>query len=278
MRYLLNTLPSSLFILSIMLGLSFLSLIFFFVVRRYFPKLLTETMSPAFSVMGTSYGFLLGFSIAILWQNYTAAGNVTAAEAGNFSLLLNDLQILPQDAQLKLLKGLVDYINLVKHQEWEAMKWGESAPVAYKAIHDLSLIMRTIEPVGTLEHLAYADIYKEIGNILQNRSARIQAIETILPYGVKILLIIGAVFIIFSVSVNDTKSRINHLISMIMVSFLLSFNLGLAFILAYPFSGDNRIPGRALIEIIPVRLKLLQKQLKEAQQAAQVEDNKVSKP
>lgn len=261
-----------------MLMLAILSLLFFFIVRRFFPKLLTETMSPAFGVMGTSYGFLLGFSIAILWQNYTAASNVTAAEAGNFSLLLNDLQILPDDAQLKLLKGLVDYINIVKNQEWEAMKWGESAPIAYKAIHDLALAMRTIEPVGTLEHLAYDDIYKELGNILQNRSARIQAIQTILPFGVQVLLIIGAVFIIFSVAVNDTKNRINHIMSMVMVSFLLSFNLGLAFILAYPFSGDNHVPGKALIEIIPIRLKLLQKQLKEAQKAAQVENKKVSKP
>ncbi len=254
-------------LLFIMTGLSSISLASFFVVRRFFPKFLTTEMSPAFGVMGTSYGFLLGFSIAILWQNYTAATNVTAAEAANFSLIINDVQLLKPDDQLKLIKGLKDYITIVKNEEWEAMKWGESAPMAWKSIHDVTDSMRSIQPESPLEKLAYDSIYKEIGNVVENRSKRIQAIETILPFGVKVLLIIGAIFIVYSISVNDTKNKINHIMSILMVSFLLAFNLTLAFVLAYPFAGENRVPGKGLIDVIPVRLKLIEKVLKEKQQA-----------
>lgn len=267
MLYLLNTYPAWVLLLFIMTGLSVISLLSFFLVRRFFPKLLTSEMSPAFGVMGTSYGFLLGFSIAILWQNYTAATNVTAAEAANFSLIINDVQLLNQDDQLKLLKGLKEYITLVKNEEWEAMKWGESAPMAWKSIHDVTDSMRSIHPESPLEKLAYESIYKELGNVVENRSKRIQAIETILPFGVKILLIIGAIFIVYSVSVNDTRNKLNHLMSILMVSFLLAFNLTLAFVLAYPFAGENRVPGKGLIDIIPVRIKLIEKIIKEKKQA-----------
>lgn len=267
MLYLLNSYPSWVFLMFILSGLAFIALTSFFLVRRFFPKLLTDEMSPAFGVMGTSYGFLLGFSIAILWQNYTAATNVTAAEAANFSLIINDIQLLKPDDQLKLIKGLKDYITIVKNEEWEAMKWGESAPMAWKSIHDITDSMRTIQPETPLEKLAYDSIYNQLGKVVENRSKRIQAIETILPFGVKILLIIGAIFIVYSVSVNNTKNKLNHLMSILMVSFLLAFNLTLAFVLAYPFAGENRVTGKGLIDIIPVRIKLIAKVLKEKQQA-----------
>jgi hypothetical protein len=133
----LNLFPTWMLIGFLMIAFSLSATFFFITIRRYYPKLLSETMSPAFGVMGTSYGFLLGFTIAILWQNYTASSNVTAAEAANFNLIINDLQLLAPEAQLKLIAGIKSYINIIRDVEWSAMKRGESASNAWAALNSL---------------------------------------------------------------------------------------------------------------------------------------------
>jgi hypothetical protein len=122
--------------------------------------------------------------------------------------------------------------------------------------------MRTIHPVSALDNITYADIYARIGDIAKNRSSRTQYIQTILPVGIRVLLILGAIFIVFSLAVHDPKRRLNHFITVIMVCFLLSFNLGIAFLLAYPFSSDVGIKGDVLTRVVPDRLAALEKSLR----------------
>lgn len=261
-RYLVNMLPAWLFILLMMVFFSTAAILFFVVVRRRFPKLLTEQMSPAFTVMGTSYGFLLGFVIAILWQNYTAATNIVATEASNINLLINNMQLFPPDVQLKLIKGLKVYLGILKGQEWDAMKWGEPAHETWRTINDLYKTLITIKPEGTLQTNAYGSILRHLDSISENRATRIHMLHTIIPVGVRVLLVAGALFIVFSVTVNDTKNKLNHFITVMMVCFLLAFNLGLAFLLAFPYSGDIGVSGEMLNQVIPERLNNMEEKLK----------------
>ncbi len=261
-RALVNMLPSWMFIALLMAFFLLSATIFFFAVRRYFPKLLTEQMSPAFTVMGTSYGFLLGFVIAILWQNYTAATNIVATEASNINLLINNLQLFPPDVQLKLIKVIRVYIDILKDHEWEAMRWGEPAHETWRTINDLYKTLLTIKPEGTLENQAYGSILRHLDSISENRATRIHMLHTIIPVGVRVLLLAGALFIVFSVTVNDTKNKLNHFITVMMVCFLLAFNLGLAFLLAFPYSGDIGVSGEMLNKVIPERLNNMEAKLK----------------
>lgn len=261
-RALVNMLPSWVFIALLMAFFALAATVFFFVVRRYFPKLLTEQMSPAFTVMGMSYGFLLGFVIAILWQNYTAATNIVATEASNINILINNMQLLPPDAQLKIIKGLNVYLDILKDKEWGTMRWGEPAHETWRTINDLYKDLLSIKPEGALQTNAYETILKQLDRISENRATRINMLHTIIPVGVRLLILIGALFIVFSVTVNDTKNKLNHFITVIMVCFLLSFNIGLAFLLAFPYSGDIGVNGDMLTKVIPERLSHFEAKIK----------------
>jgi hypothetical protein len=230
------------------------SLLIYFLARRIFPKLLTDTMSPAFGVMGTSFGFILGFTIAILWQNYTAGMKYVQDEGTSFNILINNLSPLDPKDQLKLVEGVDDYISVLKKREWPAMSRGTYSPEAWTAYNRLYAIMRSIKPSSHTATSAYSDIYRQLDAIGVSRTARLETMNPMIDVGIRLVIVLGAFFIIYSVAVNDTKNQLNHFVSMIVVCFLLAFNVGISFILAYPYSGTLKIQGKSLLEDIPVRL------------------------
>lgn len=263
-RSLLNFLPSWEFTLFLFSVLLVASLVFYIIARKVFPKLLTETMSPAFGVMGTSFGFILGFSIAILWQNYTAATKSTIDEGTSFNVLINNISALKPEDQLKMIGGIETYIDILKTKEWPAMSQGTFAPEAWSAFNNLYAIMRSITPTDLIEMNAYSDMARQLDSIGASRTSRLQEMNPMLDLGIRLVIILGAFFIIYSVAVNDTKNKLNHIISMVVVCFLLAFNVGVAFILAYPFSGTIGIKGTILLEDVPIRLEHRKARLKNA--------------
>ena len=51
----------------------------------------------------------------------------------------------------------------------------------------------------------------------------------------------GAVFLVSLIAILESKNKHVHLFSMIIVSVVIGFNLGLAFCMEYPFSGDMAV-------------------------------------
>jgi hypothetical protein len=257
-RAMVNWLPSWMVIVVIMVGLTALAFMFYYSLRRYLPKHVVETESPGFGVMGASYGFLLGFTISILWQNYVYAVGVTLSEASALNNIVTNILALAPADQTKLIAAVQNYLTILKDVEWAEMCYGRSAPEAWAALYNISDVMSTVTPTGTFAKNSYKGIVYLLDEVAKNRAMRINAIQTILPVGIRGLLIAGAIYIVFAVTERQSKSKVSHVIAMLAVCFLLAFNIGLAFILAYPFSSDVGISGKVLIDDIPARIKTLE--------------------
>jgi hypothetical protein len=254
-RYLVNQLPVWAFDLLIIFCVILFSAIVYFGVRRFFPKLQTETLSSAFAVLGTSYAFLLGFTISILWQNYSGAMKATTSEATFFNQIINDLPSLAPVDQIKIITGMQNYIEVMKTQEWPAMRIGEVTNVGWTALNRLYAIMYSITPSGAEDKLAYHDILATLNKIEFTRVDRLVSIDPLLNLGLRWIILLGAAFIVYSVSVNETKNKTNNLLTILIVCTLVSCNLGLVFLLNYPFSGQMGIKGERLLIDTPIRLE-----------------------
>jgi len=256
-RSLVNFLPFTGLVILLFFVFLGISLASYIIVKRYFPKLLTDTMPPTFAVISGAFAFLLGFTISLLWQNYTNANKLTLDEAVSFYVMIDSLLALDLVAQGKMILGLQNYLTVLKELEWPAMHLGRAIPDGWNAHHQLYEIMRSIKPTAE-QASAYGNIFRLLDNIAVTRMARLQTVDPILGIGLHFVILAGAFFVLFSVAINRTGEIVSHYLSICIVCILLAFNIGLAVYLTYPFSGDIGIQGKALLEGIPSRLNKIQ--------------------
>jgi hypothetical protein len=215
-------------------------------------------MPPSFNVIGTAVGFLLGFTIALLWQNYSNALRLSLEEASTFYLILDSIEVLSPQTQGKFIPAVQNYLTILTDTEWPAMRLGLGTSEAWDAFHNIIQVMRGITPSPD-EASAYASIMKYLDTVAINRLARLQTVDPILSIELFSVIIAGACFIVFSVAAHNPPNQHHHVITIGAVCLLLAFNIGLALVLTYPFSGSYGIKAKALLEGIPARLKQIER-------------------
>lgn len=257
-RSIVNMLPSWGVILILILCFGTVALISYFTLRRFYPKVLTETLTPAFGVIGTAVAFLLGFTIALLWQNYQNALKLSLDEASNFYLILENIRALSVDNQTKVIAAVQEYFKALNTQEWPALRLGLGTSAAWDAFSNIYDTMRSIVPSAT-ESNSYTTIIKLLDSIAVNRLARLQTVDPLLSIDLLPVIIFGAFFLVFSVAANNPESKGNHAVTMMLICTLLAINIGLAILITYPFSGAYGIQAKALLEGIPQKLSKLER-------------------
>ena len=185
-RDLVNSLPLWGFYLLMIICVTLFVTFIYFSVRKFAPRLLTDSLSPAFTVLGTSYGFILGFTISILWHNYSGAMRVTVSEATDFNIIINNLVALAPEAQIKIIDGIQNYIDVMKNQEWAEMQAGNVTNAGWSALNHLYSIMYSISPL-VLE-MAYSDILGILDRIEAARVSRLVSVDPLLDLGLGGLL------------------------------------------------------------------------------------------
>lgn len=256
-RTLVNALPFSGMVLLLFVSFLLVSIGLYFAVKRYAPKLISDSMPANFSVISGAFAFLLGFTISLLWQNYTSANKLALDEAVNFYIMIDSLLAFDLVTQGKVIAGIQNYISVLKDLEWPAMHLGRVVPDGWNAHHHLYEVMHTIVPT-VKQAPSYGNIMRLLDNIATIRMSRLQTVDPVLGIGLHFVILAGAFFVLFSVAVHGVKSVVNHYISLVVVSALLAFNIGLAVYLTYPFSGNIGIQGKALLEGIPAKLNKMQ--------------------
>lgn len=275
-RSIINTLPSWGVIGILVICFSIVAILSYYVVRRYYPKLVTENMSPSFSVTATAVAFLLGFTIALLWQNYTNAIKLTLDEAINFYVMLDYVKLLAPQEQSKVISSILNYTNVLNTTEWPSLRLGVVSSEGWEAFNQ---IFSTLQSINVGEKSANLEkILRLFDTIAMSRLARLQTVDPILNIGLLSVILMGACFIIFSVASNEPKNKHNHSISMVVVIILISINIGLALLITYPFSGAYGVQGQALLQGIPDKLKKMQRANKKQIYAEKLAQVKAIKP
>ncbi len=276
-RTLINTLPSWGVIGILFVFFAAVAFLSYFIVRRFYPKLITDSMSPAFSVIATAVAFLLGFTIALLWQNYTNAIKLTLDEAVNFYVMLDYVKTLNPIEQSKLISVIQNYTSVLNAKEWPAMRLGLSSSEGWNAFNQIFSTLQDMKSnasdAGTLEK-----IMRFFDTIAATRLGRMQTVDPVLNIGLLTVILLGVGFIIFSVAVNEPKNVHHHFISMFVVCLLISINIGLALLLTYPFSGPYSVEGKALLQGIPDKLKQMERANKKQLYALKLAQIKAIQP
>ena len=241
LKALINWLPIWLFIILITILLMSLSAIIFWLVRKFFPHLIkhqsSDILSILIGVISTNYGFLVGFVIIILWQSYNQATLVVYNEANYLSLILYDCAAFPMEIKTEITETVGKYIHILINEEWDLMKWGRVSDDARLALGKIFTIIQSYTPNTETEKAFYSEAISNLNSVLENRRLRIEKVESALPDTLRFILIFGVLIVAFFVSLLETKYQRVHLFVTLVVTAIMSFNVGLALTLDYPFSG-----------------------------------------
>lgn len=246
-REMLNANASFLLIGYVCVGLILLSLVFYFVSRRFFLKYIhvenNSYLTSLISVVSANYAFLVGFVIVSLWQTSNNARNEVTQEAYQLRFILNDATALKPIAEdVREIVGT--YVKTVVDEEWALMAKGLESPKVLPIIRELFDLLQSYNPTNEIEKTFYREIVSKANILIEKRAQRLVHLDTALSDQLRFILIVGAIYILAMMAFMYSKSWQMHLLTMAVVSCVIGFNVGFALCLDYPFSGDIAVSSK----------------------------------
>jgi Na+/phosphate symporter len=241
-RYLLNTLTTWQLGLIIVGGFVLLGLAGLAVVRRWLPSLReageNEVAGVILGVLAAIYGIVLAFVIVSLFEDFRKAGGDVRIEASALSKVYRDSQAFAPAGALRVRTAIGDYIYIVQHDEWSAMAHGRESEAAWRALASIYAALRSYAPATDTQKIWYTEAIARVNDVTGARRERLNDNEESLPLTFEILLVGGAVLLLLFTFFFSMRNARVHAAMVIAVAVLLGFNLMLALVLDFPFSGQ----------------------------------------
>lgn len=241
-RYLINYLSAGEFILLLVIIVVSMSLIILHIIRKHFSFLISYKnngyLSFFLASITANFGIVLGFIIVTLWQELDKVELIVMQESEQLSLLLYNALAFPVDIQTKITHGMDQYIQVLIFDEWPLMRWGKASEKAVPALTNLFHITQSYSPETNVETIFYKQFVISLNNIVEYRRKRLEYLDSSLVNVLRFMLFLGIFIIILLISLIKSHSHRLQVLAVILVSTVLSFNLGLALLLDYPLSGS----------------------------------------
>lgn len=243
---LLNTYWGAAFVV---IGSVFLAVCGLFLARKlvHFEKLKPahEVGGYMLGVVGAIYAVLLGLIVVDAMQVYQRARDVTEQETyslANIAILADGLHEPNRSAVRNLCSS---YATQVADSEFGRMAEGTYCPIANTKATDLMKSLIGFQPVTEAEKIVYPQILQESSSFWQIRQQRLSLAERSIPGIEWFALIIGASITIFFTYFFGLENLRLQMIMTGLVATLMSLNLVLLLMFAYPFSGVLSLKSQA---------------------------------
>jgi len=227
------------------------------VVRRRVPFGVLEANNEfagfMYSMIGLVYGVYLAFTIIAVWEQFSAAEEVTTAEATHLSALWRDAQALRVEDRTAIQQQLLSYTDSVVHDEWSTMALDRGPAPKTSAIYE-ELWNRyygvQIDADNPVQTAFYQEMIRRLNDLGLLRRRRLLAASSELPPLMWVLLVTGGVVtVLFSLVFGTRHAWMQYLVVGVVTS-LVTFSILLVDAMQYPFSGDVSIRPEAYQSVV----------------------------
>jgi hypothetical protein len=224
-------------------------------VRRYFGvgyfKRHHDVAGPIFNTAGVIYAVLLGFVLVIVWQDYDKTNDNAVREVDCYVDIYRDLAGMDEPFRSQARSALIDYLHVLKDEEWPLLAYGEHSMKAEKMAADCWQLVAAYVPVGENQKAFYAEILHKMNEAGELRQQRIiDAATGINPVLWFILIVGGLINVIFMLFFGSENIKAQIVMTMLL-SMLIGLVLLTILIMDFPFSGDVSIGPRVFKEVLP---------------------------
>jgi hypothetical protein len=240
-RWLLNNLATWELGLLIVGGFVLIALVGLKLTWRWVPALRTgesnDVAGVILGVLAAVYGIVLAFVIVALYEEYRVAGNDVRTEATALSKVYRDSQAFAPPGAIAVKTSVGNYIATVVVDEWPKMKHGEESEKGWTDLAAIYAALRSYSPKTVVQKTFYTEAVARVNDLAGARRQRLNDAEEALPTTFNVLLVGGALLLLAVTFLFATGNPRLHAVLAVSVAILLGFNLLLALVLDYPFSG-----------------------------------------
>ncbi|MET7391230.1 DUF4239 domain-containing protein [Streptomyces sp. NPDC005529] len=221
--------------------------------RRWFPSTSRGThndmVSVVLSLFGAIYGVILAFVIVNLWTQLQQAETVVSSEATAVAQIVRDADALPPAPRERIDNAAGAYVRSVVSKQWPLMREGRAdyartgpeIDALYKALQSYS-------PTNSLEQTFQEHAVNSLGNVIDQRRARVTQSTKELPFLLKVLVFGGALIILPLTFLYGREDRWIEVIFVGSVSALIGLSLLLVVVLDRPFSGELSVSPQPFMD------------------------------
>ena len=212
------------------------------ILRRAVPALKkaehNEVAGFLVAVIGVAYAIVAGFTIIVLWQNFTDAQNDTRVEALRATDLEQGSRVFGPATQARLRREIIAY-NQSVIDNWSKVKQGNASPQVRANLDAMFITIQNLKATTDAQRAFVNEAEARLLDLSNDRSNRIIAArEGHLPHLMWIaILVASAITLMFALLFGLENARL-HYVMVAGVAAIIGTNLLLVVALNYPFAGD----------------------------------------
>jgi hypothetical protein len=225
-------------------------------VRRRIPQEKLEENNDyvgfTFSILSLIYGIYLAFTVVVVWQQFEDAEQTVSQEVVLLNAIWRDLAPFAPADQMRLRRGLMDYVRSVINDEWPRMANGleDAHSEVYDALWD-DFYRLNPDPNDVRQTTFYQDCIERMNDFAMARRMRILSSTAALPWSMWVLLVAGAVGTIGFTWFHGTRYMSMQLGVTAFLSAVIIYSVLLVAMLEHPFGGAvavKPVPFQKLLE------------------------------
>lgn len=207
------------------------------------------SMSPFIAIVALVYGALLGFTVVVSWQQFSAAEAIAANEASALTTMYRQTVAMPEPERTQLQQLLRQYATAVADSGRKPSNGGNNG--ARAAITNMYRIVGR-QPPGVASSPINAEFVGQLTVLASDRTQRIIDTRPRIPPLLWLGLVFGGTVLVAFTGFLRLGSTIGHALVSSAIAVLLGLLLSIVFSLDHPLSTDPGItsaPFRHAIEV-----------------------------
>jgi len=191
------------------------------------------------SMIGVLYGVFLAFIVIAIWENYDHVNGNIDREADALGNMYRDANGLPPKIKYSIDSCVKKYVTIVVDEEWALMGHKKQSKEAMAVRSKLQSLIIKFKPKDLGEQVIYTTMIANLNELTVARRIRINTSNAELPGILWVILIGGAILLIFYTACFYVPNQKFHMWLAFGVSGLIAILLFVAFELNYPFAGSE---------------------------------------
>jgi Protein of unknown function (DUF4239) len=164
------------------------------------------------SVLGTTYAVILGFMLFTSWTDFGVAELNVDLEANALRNIFRLAEGLPPEQRSQLEKQTRAYADAVVNSDWAVMARGQLPEESHEINEAMWKTLMSVKAASTPEITAEDHALSELSTLTQHRRARLLQSTTRLPGIFWVVLLVGGILTLISVSMfGSANSRLHSL-------------------------------------------------------------------
>ncbi len=166
-----------------------------------------EVIRTAHQLFGLIYGVFLAAVVVFSWQNYMKLSKNLDLEAISLTDVWYDSEVFPKKSQAPFHKAVLDYLQSIYQDEWNAMAQGTS-PHSNTAYIQLWEAANRLQVKNDVQKAFLTGMVEELNNVNNYRLTRIFAVKSSIPCLLWGFLFAGAFCMMILTELYNANSRL----------------------------------------------------------------------